>query len=58
VVQLIGSVRTSTGLTVKARLDRRTYPAGVKVPDAEIENLRLTPANFHGEWNYTIHPRE
>src|SRR5262245_54040113 len=58
VVQLIGSVRTSTGLTVKARLDRRTYPAGVKVPDAAMDHLRLTPADFHGEWNYTIHPRE
>jgi hypothetical protein len=58
VVQLIGSVRTSTGLTVKARLDRRTYPAGVKVSDAEMDHLRLTPAAFHGEWNYTIHPRE
>ena len=58
VVQLIGSVRTSTGLTVKARLDRRRYPAGVKVPDAEMESICLTPADFHGEWNYTIHPRE
>ena len=58
VVQLIGSVRTRTGLTVKARLDRRPYPAGVKVPDADMDRLRLTPAAFHGDWNYTIHPRE
>ena len=58
VVQLIGSVRTTTGLTVKARLDRRPYPAGVKVSAAEMDSLDLTPAEFHGEWNYTIHPRE
>lgn len=58
VVQLIGSVRTSTGLTVTARLDRRPYPAGVKVPAAELESVCLTPADFHGEWNYTIKPRE
>jgi hypothetical protein len=58
VVQLIGSVRTTTGLTVKARLDRRIYPIGVKVPDAEMDSICLTPADFHGEWNYTIHPRE
>jgi len=58
VVQLIGSVRTRTGLTVKARLDRRLYPTGVKVPDADMDCLRLTPAAFHGDWNYTIHPRE
>jgi hypothetical protein len=30
----------------------------VTVPDAEMDGLCLTPADFHGEWNYTIHPRE
>jgi hypothetical protein len=57
VVQLIGSVRTTTGLTVKAKLDRRGYPVGVTVPDAEMDNLLITRADFHGEWNYTLHPR-
>ena len=57
VVQLIGSVRTTTGLTVKAKLDPRHYPLGVKVPDAEMDNLLLTRAEFHGDWNYTIHAR-
>jgi hypothetical protein len=56
VVQLIGSVRTSTGLTVKAKLDTRTYPLGVKVPDTEMNRLHVTRADFHGDWNYTIHP--
>lgn len=57
VVQLIGSVRTTTGLTVRAKLDTRDYPLGVKVPDAEMDALWLTYADFHGDWNYTIHPR-
>jgi len=57
VVQLIGNVRTTTGLTVKAKLDTHEYPTGVRVPDAEMETLRITQATFHGEWNYTIHPR-
>jgi len=57
VVQLIGSVRTSTGLTVKAKLDTGTYPLGIKVPDAEMDSLVITTEDFHGEWNYTIHPR-
>jgi len=56
VVQLIGNVRTTTGLTVKAKLDTRSYPLGIKVPDADMETLRLTPDDFHGDWNYTIHP--
>jgi hypothetical protein len=57
VVQLIGNVRTATGLTVTAKLDTREYPLGVKVPDADMERLQLTYADFHGDWNYTIHPR-
>jgi Rhodopirellula transposase DDE domain len=57
IVQLIGSVRTTTGLRVKAKLDTREYPLGVKVPDVEMDNLLLTRAAFHGEWNYTLHPR-
>jgi hypothetical protein len=57
VVQLIGNVRTTAGLTVKAKLDTRAYPVGVKVPDADMEAVLLTPDDFHGDWNYTIHPR-
>jgi hypothetical protein len=57
VVQLIGNVRTTAGLTVKAKLDTRAYPLGVKVPDADLEAVLLTPDEFHGDWNYTIHPR-
>ena len=54
VVQLIGSTTTSTGLKVKARLDRRKYRTGVSVDDSVIDGLSLTPAHFHGEWNYTL----
>jgi hypothetical protein len=57
IVQLIGSVRTTTGLTVKAKLDTRAYPIGVKVSDAEMDALLVTHEHFHGEWNYTVHPR-
>lgn len=57
VVSLIGSVRTATGLTVRAKLDTRLYATGVKVDDAEMEALAITREAFHGEWNYTIQPR-
>ncbi|HUZ64142.1 MAG TPA: hypothetical protein VMU82_10585, partial [Acetobacteraceae bacterium] len=30
---------------------------GIKVSDAEMAKLNITPADFHGEWNYTIEPR-
>lgn len=37
-------------------LDRNTYPAGIKVDKKAIANIRLAPARFHGDWNYTISP--
>jgi hypothetical protein len=52
----IGSVRTSTGLSVKSKLDVRTYQTGITVSDAQMEQLNIVPAEFHGEWYSTIKP--
>jgi hypothetical protein len=57
VVNLIASTRTKTGLIVQAALDTHKYETGIKVSDEEMSKLRLTPADFHGEWNYSIAPR-
>ena len=58
IVQLIASTTTQTGLTVQCRLDQNAYDKGIKISDAEMASLNITPANFHGEWNYTIAPRK
>ena len=58
VVKLIGATVTKTGLTVKARLDKRKYPTKVKVTDEQMRELNIKPHTFHGEWNYTISPRK
>lgn len=57
VVGLIASTKTNHGLVVDAELDTRRYPTGVKVSDRELTAVRLTRDPFHGEWNYTIKPR-
>jgi hypothetical protein len=57
IVQSIASVRTTTGLVVRAALDAREYPKGIKVTDEEMDQLLITTDPFHGEWNYTLHPR-
>jgi hypothetical protein len=57
IVRLIANTTTAKGLTVRCRLDRRRYPAGRKVSDAEMATVNLTPQPFHGEWNYLIRPR-
>lgn len=54
IVNLIGATKTRSGLRVKARLDKKTYPASIKVSDEELATVKLTPHKFHGEWNYTI----
>jgi Rhodopirellula transposase DDE domain len=57
VVNLIGATTTRNGLKVRARLDTSIYPTKIKVPDEDIDSVKLTPHKFHGEWNYTIRPR-
>jgi hypothetical protein len=57
IVNLIASTRTKTALVVRAALDSRQYETGVKVTDEELEHLRLAPAKFHGNWNYSIKPK-
>jgi hypothetical protein len=57
IVSLIASTTTRTGLVVKAALDEEHYDTAIKIADAELARLRLTPLPFHGEWNYTLSPR-
>jgi hypothetical protein len=57
ILNLIANTTTTTGLTVRAALDTNTYETGIKVTDDQMAKLNLTPATFHGEWNYSIAPR-
>jgi len=57
VVELIGHTRTSAGLRVKAKLDTRNYATGVKITKAQMKSIALHKHDFHGEWNYELHPR-
>ena len=57
IIDLIGATATRTGLTVHCELDPNLYPKGVTVIDEEMLALNITRAEFHGEWNDTIHPQ-
>jgi len=57
IVQLIAATTTEAGLKVRAELDEKKYPNGVKVSDAQLAAVNLTRHTFHGDWNYTIAPR-
>jgi hypothetical protein len=58
IVNLISRTTTAKGLKVRCRLDRRKYPTGRKVKNEEFKQINLKKNNFHGEWNYTIHPKK
>jgi transposase len=56
IVELISATTTETGLTIRAELDADFYPKGVVVTDKELDALPLTRHEWHGDWNYTLHP--
>lgn len=62
IIETLRAVTTNTGLTVHAELDTNTYPRGIKIPAKKITALEdigvLARHQYHGDWNYTMHPRD
>jgi hypothetical protein len=56
IVQLIAATTTDTGLKVRAELDERKYPKGLKVSDTQLAAINISRHSFHSDWNYTISP--
>ena len=57
IVDLISATTTDAGLKVRCELDKKSYPKGVVVSDQDMAKIKILRADFHGEWNYTIRPR-
>lgn len=57
IVRLIAATKTSTGLSVACKLDKRKYRVGKKITDKQMKALKLIKNEFHGDWNYQILPR-
>lgn len=58
VINLIAATSTQHGLKIQAELDSGDYPTGTKVTDDELAAVNLEHDDFHGEWNYHIHPTQ
>lgn len=56
IIELIGGTTTRKGLKVRAALDSKQYPRGVRIPDDQMDNLNLKRSDWHGEWNYSLAP--
>lgn len=57
IVKLIAATTNKKGLKVHCSLDTNKYPPGIKVSDKELKTINIVRNDFHGEWNYAIHPR-
>jgi hypothetical protein len=58
IVNLIGNTTTQTGLHIHVELDNNHYATGKRITDQEFAQVQIERDSFHGEWNYTIVPRE
>ena len=56
IISLIGATTTTKGLTVKAKLDEKTYQKGIKITKKQIEKWSIKRNEFQGNWNYVIKP--
>jgi hypothetical protein len=57
IIDLIAATSTTTGLTVKSKIDTNIYEKGLKVSDQQMAELQLRREKFHGDWNYKLLPR-
>jgi hypothetical protein len=58
IVSLIANMTTDTGLKINCVIDRRDYPAGIKVSDDEMNDIALVRDEYRGDWNYRIFPHK
>jgi transposase len=58
VVKLISSTTTSKGLKIVCIEDKNKYKLGTIVTDKELAAINIVRDNFHGDWNYVIHPKK
>jgi hypothetical protein len=56
IVELIAATQTHAGLKIRAELDRRSHPLGVKISGQDLAAVPLHRHGWHGEWNYTVLP--
>lgn len=52
----IRSTTTSTGLTVEAFLNTKSYAKGISISDSQMKDVRLSRHDRLPNWNYTISP--
>jgi len=52
----IRTTKTQTGLTVRARLNKKEYPTRIKIGDEQMAEINIKRHKVLPNWNYTIYP--
>lgn len=58
IVHWIGHPTPKTGLRSTAALDTHASATGLQVTDEQLAAVQITRDKFHGEWHYTLSPRQ
>lgn len=56
VLKFVRTTSTQTGLRVRAHLDKKAYPTGLKITQVQKTQINLKPCRARSRWNYTITP--
>jgi hypothetical protein len=55
-LKYIRTTKTQTGLKVRARLNTKKYPRGIKINAAQMAEINIRRHQILPNWNYTIYP--
>lgn len=58
IVRTIAATTIRPGLRSRAEFDTTVDDPGIRIPDEQTNTLLLTRHDWHGDWNYTLHPQE
>ncbi len=58
ILKYIRTTTTETGLQIRAVLNSKKYPTGVKTTDAQLQQINLKNARVLPHWNYAVWPHE
>jgi transposase len=57
IINLIAATTSKGGLGVRSALDSNSYPDKIRISNQQMAELRLKRDSFHGDWNYSLSPR-
>lgn len=57
-LKYIRTTKTATGLSASAHFVQKHYPKGIKVTDAQMNEININANSILPKWNYTIRPNK